>query len=176
VKMPLFVCHANCCRSVLAYYLYRHLCGAAALSAAMEVGDCINDRALAMLDRWGIDASSFPRKPTNGAVTCRGCGWLFRSVCLGGFLAAGLPDLRSARRGWMASLTLRASIPSLALRVGVEHQFLVLFLPLARSLVVFSSCCWRSARAFSSAWMASICSRALGSLMVAGSGACSRPG
>jgi protein-tyrosine-phosphatase len=40
----------------LAYYLYRHLCGAAALSAAMEVGDCINDRALAMLDRWGIDA------------------------------------------------------------------------------------------------------------------------
>ena len=25
VKTPLFICYANCCRSVLAHYLYRHL-------------------------------------------------------------------------------------------------------------------------------------------------------
>jgi protein-tyrosine-phosphatase len=56
MRRPLFICHANCCRSVLAFYLYRHLCAAPALSAAMSVGDCINDRALAMLHRWGIDA------------------------------------------------------------------------------------------------------------------------
>jgi protein-tyrosine-phosphatase len=53
---PLFICHANCCRSVLACYLYRHLGNSPALSAAMEAGECINDRALAMSHRWGIDA------------------------------------------------------------------------------------------------------------------------
>src|SRR5712691_1111156 len=56
---PLFVCHANCCRSVLAYYLYRHLCNnAPALSAGLEVGERINDRAERMLREWGIDASA----------------------------------------------------------------------------------------------------------------------
>src|SRR6476620_12184192 len=56
---PLFVCHANCCRSVLAYYLYRHLCNEApALSAGVEVGERINDRAERMLREWGIDASA----------------------------------------------------------------------------------------------------------------------
>jgi len=59
MPVPLFVCHANCCRSVLAKYLYEHLCpGAKALSAGVEVGDEINDRAAAMLRWWGIDASS----------------------------------------------------------------------------------------------------------------------
>ena len=54
---PLFVCHANCCRSVLACYLYRHLCNKApALSAGLEVGERINDRAERMLEEWGIDA------------------------------------------------------------------------------------------------------------------------
>src|SRR6266446_6192709 len=56
---PLFVCHANCCRSVLAYYLYRHLCNnAPALSAGLEVGERISDRAERMLREWGIDASA----------------------------------------------------------------------------------------------------------------------
>jgi len=55
--MPLFLCHANCCRSVLASYLYRHLCsGAPASSAGLEPGERTSDRALAMLAYWGIDA------------------------------------------------------------------------------------------------------------------------
>ena len=53
--MPLFVCHANCCRSVLAYYLYHHLCCAPALWAGIEAGDCTNDRALSMLHTWGSE-------------------------------------------------------------------------------------------------------------------------
>jgi protein-tyrosine-phosphatase len=57
LPVPLFVCHANCCRSVLAKYLYEHLCPpAVALSAGVEVGYEINDRAAAMLRSWGIDA------------------------------------------------------------------------------------------------------------------------
>jgi protein-tyrosine-phosphatase len=56
--MPLFVCHANCARSVLAAYLYRHLCGDAPVaSAGLVAGPEINDRVLSMLRRWGIDAS-----------------------------------------------------------------------------------------------------------------------
>jgi hypothetical protein len=56
--MPLFVCHANCARSVLAAYLYRHLCAEApAASAGLAVGAEISDRVLGMLGRWGIDAS-----------------------------------------------------------------------------------------------------------------------
>jgi len=56
---PLFVCHANCCRSVLACYLYRYLCnGAPALSAGLGVGEQLNDRAEGMLREWGIDAST----------------------------------------------------------------------------------------------------------------------
>jgi protein-tyrosine-phosphatase len=56
---PLFVCLANCCRSALAYYLYRHLCNnAPALSAGLEPGERISDRAEQMLREWGIDASA----------------------------------------------------------------------------------------------------------------------
>jgi Low molecular weight phosphotyrosine protein phosphatase len=56
---PLFVCHANCCRSVLACYLYRHLCHKAlALSAGLDMGQRINDRAERMFRAWGIDASA----------------------------------------------------------------------------------------------------------------------
>src|SRR5262245_64128941 len=64
VPAPLFVCHANCARSVLAFYLYRHMCGdAPAYSAGLEVGPAINDRALAMLGCWGIDATAHrPRR------------------------------------------------------------------------------------------------------------------
>jgi protein-tyrosine-phosphatase len=55
---PLFVCHANCCRSVLARYLYQHFCKAPALSAGLDAGEQINDRAEGMLREWGIDASA----------------------------------------------------------------------------------------------------------------------
>jgi protein-tyrosine-phosphatase len=55
---PLFVCHANCCRSVLAHYLYRHLCNNASVrSAGLEPGGRISDRAETLLREWGIDAS-----------------------------------------------------------------------------------------------------------------------
>ena len=54
--VPLFVCHANCCRSVLARYLYVHLCQEPAASAGLDAGDVINDRAEGMLRCWGIDA------------------------------------------------------------------------------------------------------------------------
>jgi protein-tyrosine phosphatase len=58
MRVPLFVCHANCCRSVLAHYLYENLCsGARALSAGVDAGAVINDRAADMLRSWGIDAS-----------------------------------------------------------------------------------------------------------------------
>jgi protein-tyrosine-phosphatase len=58
MPVPLFVCHANCCRSALAHYLYEHLCpGARALSAGVEAGDEINGRAAAMLCGWGADPS-----------------------------------------------------------------------------------------------------------------------
>ena len=58
METPLFICYANCCRSVLAYYLYRHLhADEPALSAGLFAGECINDRALGMLRHWGIDAS-----------------------------------------------------------------------------------------------------------------------
>jgi protein-tyrosine-phosphatase len=62
--VPLFLCHANCCRSVLACHLYQHLCdGATALSAGLAPGEQTSDRALAMLAWWGIDASEHrPRK------------------------------------------------------------------------------------------------------------------
>ena len=58
METPLFLCYANCCRSVLAFYLYRHLhTDDPALSAGLDAGECINDRALGMLRHWGIDAS-----------------------------------------------------------------------------------------------------------------------
>lgn len=56
--VPLFLCHANCCRSVLASYLYLDLsAGAPVLSAGLEAGEQTSDRALAMLAYWGIDAA-----------------------------------------------------------------------------------------------------------------------
>lgn len=66
--VPLFLCHANCCRSVLACYLYRHLCpGGPVLSAGLEPGEQTSDRALAMLAYWGIDAGGHqPRQLDRG--------------------------------------------------------------------------------------------------------------
>ena len=85
---PLFVCHANCCRSVLARYLYRHLCGKApALSAGLEAGERINDRAERMLREWGIDASAHsPLKLSRdlcaeaGAIFVMGPSYLHRVI------------------------------------------------------------------------------------------------
>jgi protein-tyrosine-phosphatase len=55
---PLFVCHANCSRSVLACYLYRYLCNnAPARSAGLEPGQRITGRVETLLREWGIDAS-----------------------------------------------------------------------------------------------------------------------
>lgn len=56
--IPLFVCHANCCRSVLASYLYQHLCPATLVrSAGLDPGERTSDTALAMLALWGVDAT-----------------------------------------------------------------------------------------------------------------------
>jgi protein-tyrosine-phosphatase len=56
--VPLFLCHANCCRSVLACHLYEHMCcGASALSAGLTPGEKTSDRALSLLAWWGIDAT-----------------------------------------------------------------------------------------------------------------------
>ncbi|MGA2925581.1 MAG: hypothetical protein ABSG43_06210 [Solirubrobacteraceae bacterium] len=49
MPVALFVCHASCCRSVLAVYVYRQLFGDAACSAALAPGEQTSDRALAML-------------------------------------------------------------------------------------------------------------------------------
>src|SRR5262249_47725945 len=70
--LPLFVCHANCCRSVLAQYLYEDLCpGGPAWSAGIEVGYAINDRAAAMLRAWGVDAGGHRPCPLNRALCDR---------------------------------------------------------------------------------------------------------
>ena len=84
---PLFVCHANCCRSVLACYLYRHLCHSPARSAGLDPGDQINDRAERLLQAWGIDTSGHrPSKVTRDwcleadAIFVMGPSYLHRLV------------------------------------------------------------------------------------------------
>ena len=85
---PLFVCHANCCRSVLACYLYRHLCNnAPALSAGLEVGDRINDRAQRMLREWGIECK---RTSALEPLTRRGAGRLHEKKKLTDGVRAGI--------------------------------------------------------------------------------------
>jgi protein-tyrosine-phosphatase len=73
---PLFVCHANCSRSVLAAYLYRHLCGAPALSAGLEPGEQISDRAEALLRAWGIDPTGHRPMKLTGPL-CREASGIF---------------------------------------------------------------------------------------------------
>ncbi len=59
--MPLFVCHANCSRSMLASRLYHLVCpDLPCLSAGLEAGQRAADRALAMLECWGADATQRP--------------------------------------------------------------------------------------------------------------------
>jgi hypothetical protein len=55
--LPLFVCHANCSRSMLAAYLYRHLTGCNVMSAGLQAGSLPAPRTLALLRHWGVDAS-----------------------------------------------------------------------------------------------------------------------
>jgi protein-tyrosine-phosphatase len=75
MPVPLFVCHANCCRSVLAQYLYENLAPASyALSAGIEVGDEINDRAAAMLRGWGIDATGHQPRALSRSLCDRADG------------------------------------------------------------------------------------------------------
>ena len=54
---PLFVCHANCCRSVLACYLYRHLCNSAGALSGAGARRAHQRSSGALLRAWGIDAS-----------------------------------------------------------------------------------------------------------------------
>jgi protein-tyrosine-phosphatase len=69
MPLPLFVCHANCCRSVLAQYLYPHLCpGHAALGAGVQAGEHINDRAYRMLRGWGVNADSHAPRQLDRAL------------------------------------------------------------------------------------------------------------
>jgi protein-tyrosine-phosphatase len=74
--MPLFVCHANCCRSVLARYLYVHLCQEPAASAGLDAGEWINDRAEAMLRCWGIDARAHRPLQLSRSM-CQAAGAIF---------------------------------------------------------------------------------------------------
>jgi protein-tyrosine-phosphatase len=77
MREVLFICHANCCRSVIAQYLYTQLNpGSVAESAGVEVGDEINDRADAMLRHWGIDARSHRPRRLNSQL-CATSGAMF---------------------------------------------------------------------------------------------------
>jgi protein-tyrosine-phosphatase len=74
--IPLFVCHANCSRSMIAAYLFRDIVGAPALSAGMEVGERPAARAVEMLAYWGIDASAHRPRQIDRAV-CDEAGAIF---------------------------------------------------------------------------------------------------
>ena len=99
--IPLFVCHANCSRSMIAAYLFRDIAGAPALSAGMEAGDLPAQRAVEMLAYWGIDArahrprqvdrpvcdqgglsSSWPRRTCGGFLLSMAATWQSRVTCL----------------------------------------------------------------------------------------------
>lgn len=68
MAIPLFVCWANCCRSVLAHWLYEAQApGLQALSAGLEPGERVNERAAAMLHHWGVAIGDHrPRPLTRG--------------------------------------------------------------------------------------------------------------
>ena len=74
--IPLFVCHANCSRSMMAAYLFRDIARAPALSAGMEVGERPAARAVEMLAYWGIDASEHRPRQIDRAV-CDEAGAIF---------------------------------------------------------------------------------------------------
>ncbi len=66
--IPLFVCHANCSRSMMAAHLFRDSARTPALSAGMEVGERAAARPLEMLAYWGIDASGHRPRQIDRAV------------------------------------------------------------------------------------------------------------
>ena len=66
--IPLFVCHANCSRSMMAAHLFRDIARALALSAGMEVGEQPAARALEMLAYWGMVASAHRPRQIDRAV------------------------------------------------------------------------------------------------------------
>ena len=70
--IPLFVCHANCSRSMIAAYLFRDIAGAPALSAGMEAGDLPAQRAVEMLAYWGIDARAHRPRQVDRPVCDQG--------------------------------------------------------------------------------------------------------
>jgi len=88
MDVSLFVCYANCCRSVMASHLYRHLCGAPALSAGLDPGQRLSDRAEGMLRAWRIDPSGHrPTKLTDqmchdaGAIFVMAPSYVHRLLC-----------------------------------------------------------------------------------------------
>ena len=70
--IPLFICHANCSRSMIAAYLFRDIAGAPALSAGMEAGDLPAQRAVEMLAYWGIDARAHRPRQVDRPVCDQG--------------------------------------------------------------------------------------------------------
>ncbi len=68
---PLFVCHANCSRSMIAAYLFEHVTGRPALSAGMEVGEQPAPRAGEMLAHWGVDARDHRPRQIDRAICDR---------------------------------------------------------------------------------------------------------
>jgi Low molecular weight phosphotyrosine protein phosphatase len=74
--IPLFVCHANCSRSMIADYLFRDIAGTPALSAGMQAGESPAERAVEMLAYWGVDASAHRPRQVDRAV-CDQAGAIF---------------------------------------------------------------------------------------------------
>lgn len=74
--IPLFVCHANCSRSMIAAYLFRDIAGAPALSAGLEAGERPAARSVEMLGHWGIDARAHVPRQIGRAV-CEEAGAIF---------------------------------------------------------------------------------------------------
>jgi hypothetical protein len=77
VPVPLFICHANCSRSVLAAYLYHHLTGVPAMSAGLIPGSLPAPRALALLEHWGISGAGEHRAVGVDRAMCDQAGAIF---------------------------------------------------------------------------------------------------
>lgn len=75
--VPLFVCHANCSRSVLAHCLYLHLTGSPALSAGLIPGSVPAPRAVALLRHWGITGAERHRATQLTRELCDQAGAIF---------------------------------------------------------------------------------------------------
>lgn len=74
-RLPLFICYANCSRSVIAKYLYEQL-GGPALSAGVVAGSGVNACAVAMLKAWGIEVTGHTPRQLDRAL-CDAADGLF---------------------------------------------------------------------------------------------------